>query len=91
MIWHSHLAECIEYLVKVDENFTLRNLGDVVHAFTRIVSNTGVLVAKAGENWGDDFFEIASDFLHLQSAHKLSSVRLQYIQVPMLSRLQPVL
>jgi hypothetical protein len=50
-------------LVEVDKYLAFCDLGYVVHALTGIVSNTSILVAKAGEDRRDNFFEIASDFL----------------------------
>jgi hypothetical protein len=61
----SHLAEGIEDLVEVDEYLPLCNLCNVVHALTRIVANTGILVAKTCEHGRDDFFEIAGYFLRI--------------------------
>jgi hypothetical protein len=68
----THLAERIEDLVKVDEDLAFRNLGNVVHALARIVSDSRILVGEAGENGGYDFFEIAGDFLHHGSAQVVS-------------------
>lgn len=66
---HPHLAERIEDLVKEDENLALCDFCDIVHALARIVTNAGIWVAEAGQDWGHDFFEIASDFLDTQSGH----------------------
>jgi hypothetical protein len=89
-VYATHLAERIEDLVKVDEDLAFRNLGDVVHALARIVSDPRILIGEAGEDGGDDFFEIASDFLQRQSAQGHISPGLQHIPVPELSRLPPV-
>jgi hypothetical protein len=67
--WYStHLAECIEDLVKVDEDLAFRDLGNVVHALARIVSNPRILIGEACEDGGYDFFEVARDFLQHPSA-----------------------
>lgn len=50
-------------MVKVDENLSLGDLCDVVHALARIVADTGIWVAEARKNWRHNFFKIASDFL----------------------------
>jgi hypothetical protein len=55
-------------LVKVDEHLPLRNLCNIIHALAGIVADAGILVDKAGEDWRDDFFEIASDFLDIVSS-----------------------
>jgi hypothetical protein len=60
-----HLAEGIEDLVEVDEYLPLCNLCNVVHALTRIVAHTGILVAKTCEHGRDDFLEIAGHFLRI--------------------------
>jgi hypothetical protein len=62
MYW-SYLAERVEYLVEVHKYFALCNLCNVVHALTCIVSDAGILVSKAGEDWWYNFFKVASDFL----------------------------
>jgi hypothetical protein len=73
-------------LVKVDEYLPLGDLCNVVHALTCIVSNTSILVAEAGEDWGDDFFEVASDFLQHASATSSHVSKARGILVLMLSK-----
>lgn len=58
-----YLAESIEDLVEVDQNFPLCNLGDVIHALTCIVADTSILIGEAGKHRGHDFVEVAGYFL----------------------------
>lgn len=58
-----YLAKSIKDLIKVDEDFPLCDLGNVVHALASIVSDTGILVGEAREHGRDDLFKIASYIL----------------------------
>jgi hypothetical protein len=60
----TYLAEGVEYLVKVDQDFPLGHLGDVVHGLARIVANPRILVAEAGENRRNDDLEVSGQVLH---------------------------
>jgi hypothetical protein len=77
-------------LVKVDEDLAFRDLGNVVHALARIVSNPRILIGEACEDGGYDFFEVASDFLQHPSAHIVVLPGLRCIPGPKLSRPPPV-
>ena len=59
----AHLAEGIEYVVEVDQDLALCDLGDVVHGLAGVVSDTGILVSEAGEDWRHDDFEVPSKLL----------------------------
>lgn len=50
-----YLAQGIKDVVEVYEDFSFGDLCDIVHAFTSIVSHTGILIGEAGENWRNDF------------------------------------
>ena len=58
----AHLAESIEDLVKVDKYLALCDLCNVVHAFARVVPNTGILITEASKHRGHDLLEVAGDF-----------------------------
>jgi hypothetical protein len=73
-------------LVEVDEYLPFGDLCNVVHALACIVSNTSILVTEAGEDWGNDFFEVASDFLRHVLAPTSPISNVSGILVPMLLR-----
>jgi hypothetical protein len=52
----SYFAQGIEHLVEVEQDLALCDLGNVVHALARIISNSSILIGKAGEDGRDDFF-----------------------------------
>lgn len=58
----AHLAESIKDLVKVDEYLTLCDLCNVVHALARVVPDSSILIAEAGQHRRHDFLEVAGDF-----------------------------
>jgi hypothetical protein len=58
-----YLAKSVKDLVEVDENLSLCDLGDVVHALAGIVADAGILVGEAGEHRGHNLLQIAGDFL----------------------------
>jgi hypothetical protein len=59
----TYLAERIEYVVEVNQDFALSYLCDVVHSFTRIVANSGILVREARKHWRNNSFEVLRQFL----------------------------
>lgn len=58
----AYLAESIKDMVEVDQDLALGHLGDVVHSLACIVSNTGILVGKAGEDGRDNDLQIPRQF-----------------------------
>jgi len=48
-----YLAQGIKDVVEVDENLPLCDLGNVVHALTGVVPDTGILIGEAGEDGRD--------------------------------------
>jgi translation initiation factor RLI1 len=59
----THLAEGVEYVVEVDQDLALCDLGDVVHGLAGIVSYTGVLIGEASEDWRHNDFEVPRKLL----------------------------
>ena len=59
----AHLAEGIEYVVEVDQDLAFCDLGDVVHGLAGVVSDTGILVSEASEDWRHDNFKVPSKLL----------------------------
>lgn len=44
----------IEDAVKINQDLTLGNLGDIVHCLAGVVADAGILVREAGEHGRDD-------------------------------------
>lgn len=59
----THLAELVENAVKVDQNFALGNLGNVVHGFTSVVSHPSILVGETGKHRRYYLGQVARQFL----------------------------
>lgn len=59
----AHLAEGVEYVIKIDENLALGNLGDIIHSFTGIVPHPRILVREASKHGGHDYFQILGQLL----------------------------
>lgn len=43
-------TELIKYAIKIDQNLTLCDFGNVIHCLTGVVSYTGILVSEAGKH-----------------------------------------
>lgn len=65
----------IEELVEEDEDLSLGNLGDVVHALAGKVAHLAVRVVEAGEDGGDDVDEKGGDAGAESDAGWVSGVR----------------
>lgn len=63
-----YLAESVKDLVEIYQYLPLCNLGNVIHAFARIVTDPGILIGEAGKHRRYYLFEVLSDFLHKRSA-----------------------
>ena len=64
MVWsRKYLAESVENVVEEEQNLSFRNLGYVVHALTGVVTDSSVLIRKAGKNWWYDSLQIASNII----------------------------
>jgi hypothetical protein len=63
LIRKSYLAECVKNLIEVDQYLALGYLSNVVHTLAGVVSYTGILIGEAGQDWGNDFCKISSNFL----------------------------
>lgn len=61
----AHLAECVKDVVEVDQYLALCDLGDVIHGLAGVVSNSGILVSEAGEDWRHDDFEVSRKLLRV--------------------------
>jgi hypothetical protein len=59
----TYLAECIEYLVEVNQDLSFGNLGDVVHGLAGVVTNSGILISEACQNGRHNDLEVPSKFL----------------------------
>jgi hypothetical protein len=52
MAWlASYLAQSIKDVIKIFEYLSLGDFGDVVHGFTGVIANSGILVREASQDW----------------------------------------
>lgn len=61
----SYLAQGIEHVVEKRQDLAFGNLGNIVHAFARIVSNPCILIGEAGKHRGNNLFQVFGNFVLL--------------------------
>lgn len=59
----AHFAQRIKDVVEVGQDFTLRHLGDIVHAFAGIIADSGILICEAGQNRRHNFIQVPRKLL----------------------------
>ena len=45
----TYLAEGVEYVVKISQDFSFRNLCDVIHRLACVIAHPGILVDETGQ------------------------------------------
>ena len=59
----NYLAESVEDVIKEQQDLPFRNLGDIVHALTRVISDSCILIRKASQDGRHNGFQIASNII----------------------------
>lgn len=55
---YTHLAQRVEYGVEIDQNFSLGDLGDVIHALAGKVPNSTLLIGEALDEGVHEFVHV---------------------------------